>query len=59
MRGSPAARKALEDSELLSLDLSGFKLQSGEELPTGAALRYRVYGQPIGSGAGDRHMTAT
>ncbi|KAL1523357.1 hypothetical protein AB1Y20_018301 [Prymnesium parvum] len=51
-RGSAAARRARGDSALRHFDLSDFPLQRGGVLPRGASLAYRVYGQPLGRGAG-------
>ena len=42
--GSTLAKAALQDPELKTHSLEGFKLASGETLPKGAVVAYRVYG---------------
>ena len=48
-RGSPAARRARADRLLRHFDLGGFVLESGEVLPKGATLAYRVHGPAPGA----------
>ena len=50
--GATAAHRARSDPALQHFDLGGFELASGDLLPAGATLAYKLHGRPIGEGRG-------